>query len=44
MKNYSNVIFSIDTRKANVADYALNKGATIFNDVSALEFDPESIK
>ena len=44
MKNYSNVIFSIDTRKANVADYALNKGATIFNDVSSLEFDPESIK
>ncbi len=43
IKNYSNVIFSIDTRKANVADYALNKGAAILNDVSSLEFDPESI-
>ena len=43
IKNHSNVIFSIDTRKANVADYALNKGATIFNDVSSLEFDSQSI-
>ena len=43
IKNYSNVIFSIDTRKANVADYALDKGAAILNDVSSLEFDPESI-
>lgn len=32
---------SIDTRSATVADYALNNGATIINDVSGFDFDPE---
>lgn len=34
-------IISIDTRKAEVADAALEAGARIVNDVSALKFDPE---
>ncbi len=32
---------SIDTRSAEVADYALNNGASIINDVSGFDFDPE---
>lgn len=34
---------SIDTRKAAVARAALAAGARIFNDVSALSYDPESL-
>ena len=34
---------SIDTRKADVAEAALGAGAHIFNDVSALSFDPRSV-
>jgi dihydropteroate synthase len=34
---------SIDTRKADVAREGLSKGAKIFNDVSALSFDPRSL-
>lgn len=34
---------SIDTRKAKVARAAAKAGAKIFNDVSALTFDPESL-
>ncbi|MEM9098711.1 MAG: dihydropteroate synthase [Pseudomonadota bacterium] len=34
---------SIDTRKAAVADAALTMGAVLFNDVSALTYDPASI-
>jgi dihydropteroate synthase len=34
---------SIDTRKAQVARAAAKAGATIFNDVSALTFDPGSL-
>jgi dihydropteroate synthase len=34
---------SIDTRKASVARAAAARGAAIFNDVSALSFDPESL-
>lgn len=37
------VVTSIDTRKAEVARRALEFGARIFNDVSALTFDPESL-
>ncbi len=33
---------SVDTRKADVLRAALTAGADIFNDVSALRFDPES--
>ncbi|MEM7422397.1 MAG: dihydropteroate synthase [Pseudomonadota bacterium] len=38
-----NVPLSIDTRKAAVAHAALDAGAVLFNDVSALTFDPESV-
>lgn len=34
---------SIDTRKAEVARAAITHGAALFNDVSALSFDPESL-
>jgi len=34
---------SIDTRKADVAEAAVEAGALLFNDVSALSFDPESL-
>jgi dihydropteroate synthase len=34
---------SIDTRKANVARAAAKAGATIFNDVSALTYDKDSL-
>ena len=42
-KKYSAKIFSIDTRKSSVANFALKNGAAIFNDVSSLQFDPTSI-
>jgi len=35
---------SVDTRKAAVAKAALAAGAGLFNDVTALMFDPESLK
>lgn len=38
-----NAAISIDTRKASVARQAAKKGATIFNDVSALTYDPNSL-
>lgn len=34
---------SIDTRKGSVAREAAKRGATIFNDVSALTYDPDSL-
>ena len=37
-------VISIDTRKATVAQAAAKAGAKIFNDVSALNFDPDSLK
>jgi dihydropteroate synthase len=36
-------LVSIDTRKADVARTAMSKGARIFNDVTALSFDPRSL-
>ena len=39
----SGVVVSIDTRKAEVARRALAAGARLFNDVSALTYDPESL-
>jgi dihydropteroate synthase len=36
-------VISIDTRKASVARAAAKAGAKIFNDVSALTFDPSSL-
>lgn len=37
------VPISIDTRKAAVAKAAISAGASVFNDVSALSFDPDSL-
>ncbi len=34
---------SIDTRKADVARAALNAGAAMFNDVTAFQYDPQSL-
>lgn len=36
---YPTAIISVDTRKAQVVQEALNKGASIVNDVSGLQFD-----
>ena len=38
-----NALLSIDTRKADVARAAISAGAQIFNDVTALSFDPRSL-
>lgn len=40
----TNIIFSIDTYKASVAEYALKRGFKIVNDVTALRGDPKMIK
>ncbi|HHE51652.1 MAG TPA: dihydropteroate synthase [Candidatus Acetothermia bacterium] len=37
----SDVLISVDTTKSAVARAAINCGATIINDISALRFDPE---
>jgi dihydropteroate synthase len=42
--NGLSAVISIDTRKASVARAAASAGAKIFNDVSALSFDPDSLK
>ena len=34
---------SIDTRKADVAKVALNAGAAMYNDVTAFQYDPDSL-
>ncbi len=41
IRKQSHVLISIDTTKANVARAALDAGANIVNDISALRFDPE---
>ena len=43
-EQHSSIPVSIDTTKAEVARQALNAGADIINDVSALRFDPEMIQ
>ncbi|MDG2355667.1 MAG: dihydropteroate synthase [Paracoccaceae bacterium] len=43
-KNFPNLLMSIDTRKASVAEHALSLGVKILNDVSSLSFDPDSIE
>ena len=43
-KTNPNMLVSIDTRKALVAEYALSRGARIFNDVSSLNFDVNSME
>jgi dihydropteroate synthase len=40
---YDTALLSIDTRKADVARAAITAGAQIFNDVTALSFDPRSL-
>ncbi len=43
IRRNSDVAISIDTRKARVAEAALDAGADIVNDVSALRHDPEMV-
>lgn len=43
LKAKVSIPISIDTSKANVARAALKVGATIVNDISGLQFDPEMI-
>ena len=43
IRSFSDIPISIDTTKARVAQKALELGATIINDVSALRNDPEMI-
>ena len=40
LKNYTKIPISVDTYKAAVARQALEAGAEIVNDISALRFDP----
>ena len=39
LKNLPNITISVDTRCSEVADFALNNGASIINDVSGGDFD-----
>lgn len=41
IRRTSNILISIDTTKSEVARAALDAGADILNDISALRFDPE---
>ena len=43
LRNRTDVLISIDTRKPVVAAHAIEAGATIWNDVSALTFSSDSI-
>ena len=43
-KTNPSMLVSIDTRKALVAEHALSRGARIFNDVSSLNFDVNSME
>ncbi|GJM02205.1 MAG: dihydropteroate synthase [Rhodomicrobium sp.] len=42
LREESDVVISIDTRKASVMAAAVGAGASLINDVSALEFDPKA--
>ncbi len=44
LSSQSDIIISIDTTKAEVAKEAINAGASIINDISALEKDPSMAK
>jgi dihydropteroate synthase len=44
LKNITSLPVSIDTTKADVAKNAVNAGASIINDVSAMSFDPNMPK
>lgn len=39
--DFPEAVFSVDTRNARTAVYALENGATIINDISACQHDPE---
>ncbi len=41
VENFKDIVVSVDTYKAVVAEEALKKGAKIINDVSACRFDPD---
>jgi len=41
IRSMSDVAISVDTRKARVAEAALNAGADIINDIAALQDDPD---
>ena len=41
IRKRSDVMISVDTTKAKVAEEALSAGATMVNDISALRFDPD---
>jgi len=43
IREFSDIFISIDTTKAQVATAALDAGADIINDISALEADPEMV-
>ncbi len=43
IRSFSNIFISVDTRKAEVAAAALETGADMVNDISALEDDPELV-
>jgi len=43
IRKYSDILISVDTRKAVVAEQAIQAGANIINDVSALRHDPDMI-
>jgi len=43
LRKVTSATLSIDTRKPNVARAAIAAGATVWNDVSALTFDPSSV-
>lgn len=44
IRKQSDIPISIDTRKAEVAEKAIQAGASILNDISALQFDTDMIK
>lgn len=41
LKNLPNIPISIDTRSSEVAQYALDNGVSIINDVSGMDYDPK---
>lgn len=43
VRSFSDILISIDTTKAEVARLAIEAGANVINDVSALRFDPQMV-
>ena len=44
IRGFSDIPISIDTTKAEVAQEALEAGATLINDISALQHDPQMVE